>query len=731
MTTGWTLGDWARHYVTLGWYVFPLQPGAKVPFAGSRGVRNATCDVAQIDAWWHDVPAANIGLAPAPSGMVVVDIDAYHADCVAPAGWESIATLRALTPRGGVHLYFAAVPGARYARKVTGCRRVDVICDGFYCLTPPSVVDGIAYRWDDGSTAPVSPPEWLALHDTAGDAWHGAPRGDLAVELRRADDDADLTEVMSRIPNDDLDWDDWNRVGMACFVASAGSDAGHAAWHRWSSRSEKYDPIETEARWKHYFRSPPAGIGIGTLVHLATPRDPRDSVSDNDQGDGDDRDDGGDFGTILTAEEQARYFAGCVAISGMGRIFTPRGQFLDAQKFAIEYGGREFIWHETKPPTDDAWKAATRGQRWRVPVAQSVQFRPDIPVDHGQMFVDELGRQVVNTYIPARVDRTVGDVSVWLDHIGRMLPHGDDAAILLAYCASLVQNPGTKFQWCPVIQGCEGNGKSTILRCLERAVGRVYTHHPNARQLTDGGQKFNAWLQNKILIAVEEVRVGDRRDMLDVLKPLVTDDRIEMQAKGIDQQDGDNRANFVMCSNFKDAIPVDEGSRRYAILYTAQQSVADLLAYGMDEVYFARLYDWLNGGGYAHVTQWLMTHDVPVLWDPARGARRAPRTTSTNEALALSRGALETLILECVEDDVVGFRGGWISSIMLRRRMIDEGMGRIGHVAVARALESLGYQSVGRYAGRALIQEDGKRPRLWARDGAAHDYADAQGYASA
>ena len=161
MTAGWTLGDWARHYATLGWHVFPLQPGAKVPFAGSRGVRDATCDVAQIDAWWRDVPAANIGLAPAPSGMVVVDIDAYHADCSPPAGWESIATLRAHTPRGGIHLYFAATLGARYARRLTGCRRVDVICDGFYCLAPPSVIDGIAYRWDDGSVAPVGPPEWL------------------------------------------------------------------------------------------------------------------------------------------------------------------------------------------------------------------------------------------------------------------------------------------------------------------------------------------------------------------------------------------------------------------------------------------------------------------------------------------------------------------------------------------------------------------------------------------
>ena len=163
---------------------------------------------------------------------------------------------------------------------------------------------------------------------------------------------------MSRISNDDLDWDEWNRVGMACWVASAGSDAGHAAWHRWSSRSEKYDPVETGARWKHYFRSPPTGIGIGTLVHLATPRDPRDGAGDQSCGGDqsgvgdDDRDDGDDFSTILTAEEQARYFAGCVAVSGMGGYLRRGGSFSTHRNSPSSTAdGNSFGTKQNLPPT--------------------------------------------------------------------------------------------------------------------------------------------------------------------------------------------------------------------------------------------------------------------------------------------------------------------------------------------------------------------------------------------
>ena len=77
-----------------------------------------------------------------------------------------------------------------------------------------------------------------------------------------------------RIPNADLPWDGWNRLGMAFHAATAGSEAGFAAFDHWSGKSGKYDAAATRARWEHYRRSPPARIGAGTLVHEARRVDP-------------------------------------------------------------------------------------------------------------------------------------------------------------------------------------------------------------------------------------------------------------------------------------------------------------------------------------------------------------------------------------------------------------------------------------------------------------------------
>ena len=64
------------------------------------------------------------------------------------------------------------------------------------------------------------------------------------------------------IPNDDLDWHDWNRIGMATWAATGGSEEGREAFSEWSAKSPKNDPAATPARWQHYRTSPPRGSDL-------------------------------------------------------------------------------------------------------------------------------------------------------------------------------------------------------------------------------------------------------------------------------------------------------------------------------------------------------------------------------------------------------------------------------------------------------------------------------------
>jgi hypothetical protein len=76
------------------------------------------------------------------------------------------------------------------------------------------------------------------------------------------------------IPNDDLEWDDWNRIGMAIWAATSGSAEGFEVFDAWSSKSSKYDARATSKKWSGYVRSPPTRIGFGTLKYLADQADP-------------------------------------------------------------------------------------------------------------------------------------------------------------------------------------------------------------------------------------------------------------------------------------------------------------------------------------------------------------------------------------------------------------------------------------------------------------------------
>jgi hypothetical protein len=168
-------GRSARAYAERGFYVFPLQPGQKIPFAGSRGEHDATTDPATIDRWARLYPDANVAIVPGRSGLFVADVDFRH------FGHETLAALpnlpetaTTLTGGGGLHLWFKR-PESLDGRSCKTLRidglhtsGIDIkgVCAG-YVVAPPSVhPDGPSYLWECSSRIDEIPiadaPAWLA-----------------------------------------------------------------------------------------------------------------------------------------------------------------------------------------------------------------------------------------------------------------------------------------------------------------------------------------------------------------------------------------------------------------------------------------------------------------------------------------------------------------------------------------------------------------------------------------
>ena len=80
-----------------------------------------------------------------------------------------------------------------------------------------------------------------------------------------AGDALDIAAALAVIPNDDLPWDKWNRIALACQAAGG----TFAAFDAWSRKSSKYDPAAISDRWEHVCRFPANNIGAGTLFFLA------------------------------------------------------------------------------------------------------------------------------------------------------------------------------------------------------------------------------------------------------------------------------------------------------------------------------------------------------------------------------------------------------------------------------------------------------------------------------
>lgn len=79
------------------------------------------------------------------------------------------------------------------------------------------------------------------------------------IELER------FADAIDWVPNPDLPWHPWNRLGMSIHRATGGSEFGCRLFHKLSAKSSKYNAKATDGRWRHYHRSPPKIITGDTI----------------------------------------------------------------------------------------------------------------------------------------------------------------------------------------------------------------------------------------------------------------------------------------------------------------------------------------------------------------------------------------------------------------------------------------------------------------------------------
>jgi hypothetical protein len=211
-------------------------------------------------------------------------------------------------------------------------------------------------------------------------------------------------------------------------------------------------------------------------------------------------------------------------------------------------------------------------QQRPVPMVDYVGYRPgaeSIYTDGGLHYVNGYRDDGAKPVESGEHSTAVKLFGVYLNNI---LPNPDDQAKLLDWIAHVVRYPGQRLMYALLLRGAESDGKTIISELLRWLVGPS-----NWGLVTNDeiNEKYSAWMEGKRVVCVEEIKQHgvDALDVINRLKPKITNAHIAIRAMRQDSRVIDNYANLYLTTNYADAIPLTINDTRFLVLSTALTSI--------------------------------------------------------------------------------------------------------------------------------------------------------------
>lgn len=354
---------------------------------------------------------------------------------------------------------------------------------------------------------------------------------------------------------------------------------------------------------------------------------------------------------------------------------------------------------------------------YRLPVVEVGIYAP-----HLSERFNLSGRECVNTFMPDSMpgvglppgeegQRAVGLINRHIWNIcGRRPAVYQGLLDWLAWC---VQNPGLKVRHSPIIKGIEGDGKTVLLTLMATCLGQA-----NVRSVTPQVvmSQFNGYAEGVCAVGLEEVRMTghNRYDAMNALKPLITNDTVDIHKKGQDSYNALNTVNYLAFTNHGDALPVGATDRRWFVVFTPWASKA-----GMEEAFGASAetyFDDLHGALEHHpdaLRYWLQNHQVSSKFNPNGAAPSTPEKTAMSQA---DMDDADEVVQELIRAGGPGYNQHIVSTRHITAAMTGEEFGNrpTGFEvpkgrALAKILQKLGYTRASR------VKWDGEACRVWVR----------------
>lgn len=270
-----------------------------------------------------------------------------------------------------------------------------------------------------------------------------------------------------------------------------------------------------------------------------------------------------------------------------------------------------------------------------IPEAHAFVYDPRKP---DESVIRKGGLKYANTYVrnfpDANMDRLEEAKSIIEEHCSEVISEPEYQKVFLDYLAYMVQRPGQKIRWSPLIQGEHGCGKTTFSDLMGVVLGDGHTKIVEPQTLIKS--QFNDWAEGSQLVTFEEIRVvgQSRHEVMNKLKPLISNSKAPIHPKGEKARTIDNITNYIALTNFHDAAALSEGDRRWFVISSPCQTKEDVrrLNAKKDGKYFDLVYEQIekNPGG---CRAYFETRKISPNFKPNG---HAPRTKYFDEMLEIT-----------------------------------------------------------------------------------------------
>ena len=242
---------------------------------------------------------------------------------------------------------------------------------------------------------------------------------------------------------------------------------------------------------------------------------------------------------------------------------------------------------------------------------------------------------IYNLWRGFAVTSVPGNCDLFLNHLRDNVCSGNEDyyEYLIKWMARATQFPERPGYVAIVMRGGRGVGKSFFAHTFGQLFGKHYMHISNSGHLVGN---FNSHLRDLVLLFADEAFFAGDKKHESILKTLVTEEQMAIEAKGIDVEMAPNCIHLIMASNDLHVIPAGGDERRFFVVDVGDERK-------QDTTYFRAINDQMElkdakgkGAGYRALLDHLRTMDLEGF-----EVRQVPNTEALREQKLLSLSVVE------------------------------------------------------------------------------------------